>query len=126
MLLVFMLLTVLALPAENADQPAAMLAGLVGVCAMAFAAGAIGVLAASAWSLLPAVVVVAILGALFARTWKREHSLARQCDRPERPCCAINGLSGAAGNATFGPTSEGEPARIGNTLRSRPAGRRRQ
>lgn len=127
-LLVFMLLTIAALPAKNADQPAVMLAGLVGVCAMAvqnvgarvvfshmapttimtgnvtqiaidlvdllssktgldqalrariaktwppvlaFAVGAIGgavgVLAAGAWSLLPAVVVVAILGGLYAR-----------------------------------------------------------
>lgn len=35
LLLAFMLLTVTALPAGNADQPAVMLAGLVGVCAMA-------------------------------------------------------------------------------------------
>lgn len=127
-LLVFMLLTIAALPAKNADQPAVMLAGLVGVCAMAvqnvgarvvfshmapttimtgnvtqiaidlvdllssktgldqalrariaktwppvlaFAVGAmggaVGVLAAGAWSLLPAVFVVAILGGLYAR-----------------------------------------------------------
>ncbi|MDR6624426.1 YoaK family protein [Caulobacter segnis] len=127
MLAVFMLLTVAALPAENADAPKVMLAGLVGVCAMAvqnvgarvvfshlapttimtgnvtqiaidlvdllssktgldealrarivktwppvmaFAVGAIGgavgVILAGPWSLLPAAVVVAILGGLYA------------------------------------------------------------
>lgn len=128
MLLAFMALTVAALPAKSADEPAVMLAGLVGVCAMAvqnvgarvvfskmapttimtgnvtqiaidlvdllssrtglddalrariaktwppvlaFAVGAVGgavgVLVAGAWSLLPAAVVVAILGGLYAR-----------------------------------------------------------
>lgn len=129
MLVVFMLLTVAALPADSADEPAVMLAGLVGVCAMAvqnvgarvvfskmapttimtgnvtqiaidlvdllssktgldealrarivktwppvmaFAVGAVGgalgVILAGPWSLLPAAVVVAILGGLYART----------------------------------------------------------
>lgn len=128
MLVVFMLLTVAALPATSADEPAVMLAGLVGVIAMAvqnvgarvvfskmapttimtgnvtqiaidlvdlltsktglddalrarivktwppvmaFAVGAVGgalgVILAGPWSLLPAAVVVAILGGLYAR-----------------------------------------------------------
>jgi len=128
MLAVFMLLTVAALPARSADEPAVMLAGLVGVCAMAvqnvgarvvfshlapttimtgnvtqmaidlvdllsskngmdqalrariaktwppvlaFAVGAIGgaigVILAGPWSLLPATLAVAILGGFYAR-----------------------------------------------------------
>lgn len=132
MLAVFMLLTVAALPARSADEPAVMLAGLVGVCAMAvqnvgarvvfshlapttimtgnvtqmsidlvdllssrggmdqalrariaktwppvlaFAVGAVGgavgVLMAGPWSLLPAAVAVAILGGFHARAARR-------------------------------------------------------
>lgn len=135
MLLVFMLLTLAALPADNADEPAVMLAGLVGVCAMAvqnvgarvvfshlapttimtgnvtqiaidlidlltsksgldedlrariaktwppvlaFAVGAVGgaagVVAAGAWSLLPAAVVVGVLGGLHARAARAERA----------------------------------------------------
>lgn len=128
LLLIFMLLTVAALPAEHADRPEVMLAGLVGVCAMAVQnvgarvvfshlapttimtgnvtqiaidlvdllssksgldealrariaktwppvgafgvgaiGGALGVALAGPWSLLPAAVLVAILGGLYAR-----------------------------------------------------------